>query len=326
MIQCLILVCGPPACLKSTLIQVLQRLSNSSINTLQFLCVKNLINQQKTSIDNCFSCTFLLFDDLFADYEDQIINNESNWKVYRSLIADEIERKILFSDKQRTEATGKFGSLFLDRLNERLSSIDVRSILIIEDNFYYSSMRHRYRQIAQRAQIGFACVHLHADLFVARKRNRERSPKRRVPDASLENIFTKYEPPTVDELSLDTSERGLTVEHLHQVLQRIQLARSQPEQNLQSMHDEQRRQATQINRDNFLHQTDQKLRKFISKYLQQTFSTVNGPIDKKIFAQKINDQRQLFLQAIRQGSILVSNDQEIESVFEEFFQRFLQNK
>ncbi|CAF3434806.1 unnamed protein product [Rotaria sp. Silwood1] len=173
MIKCIVLICGPPACLKSTLIQILQLVFNDyQILNLKYLCIKKFheifnIKKQKNQYN------FLSFDDLFFDYENDIINNESNWKLYRLLIANEIENYILSNTEKNSLINLKYSSQILYRLYQSLKNLNNNSILIIEDNFYYSSMRHRYHQIAQRAQIGFAIIHLYANITIAHQRNQK---------------------------------------------------------------------------------------------------------------------------------------------------------
>ena len=173
-IKCIVLICGPPACLKSTLLKILQLIFNHhQILNLQFICVKKLYETLYKKQDMKYKYNFLCFDDLFFGYENDIIQNESNWKFYRLLIANEIERIILSTIQNISLTNLKYSSQILDRLYRSIENFNNDSILIIEDNFYYSSMRHRYRQIAQRAQIGFASIHLYSNLTIALQRNQK---------------------------------------------------------------------------------------------------------------------------------------------------------
>ncbi|CAF0946946.1 unnamed protein product [Rotaria sp. Silwood1] len=320
MIKCIVLICGPPACLKSTLIQILQLVFNNyQILNLKYLCIKKLheifnIKKQKNQYN------FLSFDDLFFDYENDIINNESNWKLYRLLIANEIENYILSNTEKNSLINLKYSSQILYRLYQSLKNLNNNSILIIEDNFYYSSMRHRYHQIAQRAQIGFAIIHLYANITIAHQRNQKRDISKRVSNITIENIYSKYDLSN-DDLIIDTTNQGLTSEHLHIVLQRIEQACNEPEQQLNIVNNEQRRLATEINQQNIIYQTDQKLRKFISKHLKEEFShneKFKTSNEKKIYAEMINNQRQTFLELIKHKLILLNNNTDIEDLFEQF--------
>ncbi|CAF3046437.1 unnamed protein product [Rotaria sp. Silwood2] len=258
MIKCIILICGPPACLKSTLIEILQLICNHHhIINLEYLCIKKIyeiFNRKKQ--ENQYN--FLSFDDLFFGYENDIIENESNWKLYRLLIANEIENYILSNVEKHSLINLKYSSQILNRLYQSLNNLNHNSILIIEDNFYYSSMRHRYHQIAQRVQIGFAIIHLYSNISIALQRNQKREISKRVSNISIENIYSKYDLSN-DDLIIDTTNQGLTSEHLHRILQRIEQACNEPEQQLNIINDEERYLATEINQQNVIYQISQTL-------------------------------------------------------------------
>jgi energy-coupling factor transporter ATP-binding protein EcfA2 len=323
MTKCIVLICGPPACLKSTLVQILRLIFNDQqILNLAFFCVKKLDEILFKKNDIKIQYNFLSFDDLFYGYENEIIQNELNWKFYRLLIADEIEKIILSKIQNNLQSNLKYSSQILDRLYQSLKNLNNENIIFIEDNFYYSSMRHRYRQIAQRAQIGFISIHLYSNLSIALQRNQKREISKRVSNISIENIYSKYELSN-DDLVINTTDRGLTSEHLNKILQRIEQACNEPEQQINIIDDEQRRRETEINQQNFIYQIDQRLRKFISKYLKEEFSNnekfkiVN---EKKIYAEMINDKRQKFLELIRKKFILLNDNEDIEQIFQRFLQ------
>ncbi len=323
MTKCLVLICGPPACLKSTLVQILRLMFNDQqIFNLRFLCVKKFAEIFLQRKETKRHYNFLSFDDLFFGYENEIIQDEANWKFYRSLIAEEIETIILSKISKNSSGNLKYSSQILDRLYQSLENLNNENILFIEDNFYYSSMRHRYRQIAQRGQIGFVSIHLYSNLSIALQRNQKREISKRVSDISIENIYSKYEF-SDDDLIIDTTDRGLTSEHLNKILRRIEQACNEPEQQINIIDEEQRRKETEINQQNFIYQIDQRLRKFISKYLKEKFEKnekfqiIN---EKKIYAEMINDKRQRFLDSIRRKFILVNDYEDLEQIFERFLQ------
>jgi tRNA uridine 5-carbamoylmethylation protein Kti12 len=317
MTKCLVLICGPPACLKSTLIQIFRLIFNElKIVNLEYLCIRRIFQYFFKEIQY----KFISFDELFQDYENEIIENESNWKLYRALIADEIERIVLLQRESTSTMNLKYSSQILNRLYQSMGSLDKENIIFIEDNFYYSSMRHRYRQIAQRAHIGFVSIHLYSNLSTALQRNRKRELSKRVSDVSIENIYSKYELAN-DNFVIDTTDRGLTTEHLQRILQRIEQACNEPEEQINVIDEEQRRRDTEINLQNLIYQIDQRLRKFISKYLKEEFAadekfrTAN---EKKIYAEMINDKRQEFLDSIRRKIIVLNDNEDIEYIFKRF--------
>lgn len=321
--KCLVLICGPPACLKSTLINILRCIFNEPILSydLKSIC----LNKLDEILSKRMKCHFLSFDDLFRDYEKEIVENELNWKSYRSLIADELERMICHSSSERISSNLKYSSMILDRLFQSFHQSNRSSLIFIEDNFYYSSMRHRYRQIAQRAHLGFLVIHLHSKLSTALQRNARREIVARVSNQSIENIFSKYEF-NDDELRIDTTDRGLTSEHLQMIIQRIERACQHPEEFRNVIDDdEQRQRDRQINEENIMHQIDQRLRKFISNYLKEQFQNEGEKSStdkekKKIMAEKINQNRQEYLELIRRKVLQFNQDDQIERHFQEFFQ------
>ena len=322
--KCIVLICGPPACLKSTLLQILRLIFNDKQTfNLQFFCLQKLENIFLKSKQSRMHYNFLSFDDLFFGYEKEIIENELNWKVYRSLIANEIEKIILSKTEANSSLNLTYSSQILNRLYQSIGNFKNENILFIEDNFYYSSMRHRYRQIAQRGQIGFVVIHLYSNLSVALQRNQNREESKRVSKNSIENIYSKYELSN-DDLVLDTTDRGLTTEHLHQILQRIEQACREPEQQTSVIDEEQRRKETEINQQNLIYQIDQKLRKFISKYLKEAFEKNEKfqiTNEKKIYAEMINDKRQRFLDLIRHKLISFDDNENVEEMFRYFCEK-----
>ncbi|UJR23077.1 hypothetical protein I4U23_026100 [Adineta vaga] len=309
MIKCIVLICGPPACLKTTLVQILRLILNDQNFNLQYLCVKKLLKTRIKQIKH----VFLSFDELFSGYENDIIENESNWKAYRSLIADEIERIIHSKSEKHLSEHLKYSSQISHRLSQSFEYLQSESLLFIEDNFYYSSMRQRYRQIAQRAHIGFLIIHLYSNFSIAYQRNQQRDSFKRVSDFTIENIYSKYEL-FPEEFLINTTDRGLISEHIQNILQQIEKACREPEQIIDNINDEQRRLATEINQQNFIYQLDQKLRKLISKYLQEDHSK----LDKKLYAEMINTRRREFLELIKRKFILLNINDNIEDIFQSF--------
>ncbi len=290
------------------------------IVNLEYFCVRKIYENLNS---RQIQYKFISFDELFRDYENEIIQNEFNWKLYRAMIADEIEKIILLQRENTLPSNLRYSSQILDRLYQSMENLNKENIIFIEDNFYYSSMRHRYRQIAQRAQIGFVSIHLYSNLSIALQRNRKRELSKRVSDVSIENIYSKYEFAN-DDLVIDTTDRGLTIEHLQRILQRIEQACNEPEKQVNVIDEEQRQRDTEINQQNFIYQIDQRLRKFISKYLKEEFAInekFHATNEKKIYAEMINEKRQEFLDSIRQKIIVLNDDDDIENVFRRFLQK-----
>ncbi|KAI9598771.1 hypothetical protein BDF19DRAFT_431378 [Syncephalis fuscata] len=69
-------------------------------------------------------------------------------------------------------------------------------ILFVDDNMYYTSMRHTYYQLAQKYKVTFLQLWLECDLVTALKRNSQRtSLKQCVPDDIIRRMAKRFEPP-----------------------------------------------------------------------------------------------------------------------------------
>ncbi|XDV43907.1 hypothetical protein PO909_012296 [Leuciscus waleckii] len=66
-------------------------------------------------------------------------------------------------------------------------------VLLLDDNFYYQSMRFQIHQLARKYGVGFCQVFLHCPLQVCVQRNRQRS--QRVPEEVLVQVCERMEPP-----------------------------------------------------------------------------------------------------------------------------------
>lgn len=309
MIDCLVLVCGPPACLKSTLLEICRILSGEKVSELRWICLKSLFPRRA----NKFSCLPISIDDLIFDIEKEIIENESNWKIYRNSIGDEIERRITGEENDRTLEKLRHGRLILSRLEEKFRSIVEPKIVLIEENFFYSAMREKYRKIARRASIGFCSIHLFSDFDIAQQRNELRLGSKRVENDSFRRIFSRYEfPREKDEFLFRIDERGLTTHILRQILERIDVARTNPLCDTRQIRETLRQQATLINQNSFSHQIDQKLRKFLSQYLAT---------NRHENPARINDFRKSFLNFVKQNSIRYQSDDELQRDFLIFIEK-----
>ncbi|XP_051769630.1 L-seryl-tRNA(Sec) kinase isoform X2 [Ctenopharyngodon idella] len=85
-------------------------------------------------------------------------------------------------------------------------------VLLLDDNFYYQSMRYQIHQLARKYGVGFCQVFLHCPLHVCLQRNQQRSQT--VPDEVLLHVCERMEPPNLSRnrweqqsLTLDGTDR-----------------------------------------------------------------------------------------------------------------------
>lgn len=97
------------------------------------------------------------------------------------------------------------------------------SVLLVDDNLYYRSMRHTFLKLARKCmialllcvasfaiifvecglslclldQVGFVCIHLQADLDTALARNSQRTGTACVSEATMRAMHARFESPEV---------------------------------------------------------------------------------------------------------------------------------
>ncbi|CAF0854185.1 unnamed protein product [Didymodactylos carnosus] len=314
----LVLVCGPPASLKTTLINIVQCIINKFVeqnSTLRKLCV----NKIKLCIENKFmqidsNWYFINFDKILFNIETEVINE--SWKQYRLLIANIIEIYIknnLNLPPPSNElkflidySSFKYAKIIYDRIyqifycTKNIPSNNI--IIVLEDNFYYHSMRYRYYQIAQCFNTSFMSIHLQCNIHTTLERNKKRNGN--VTEQSIHNIQSKYELPDIiwekNSMIIDTT-YGFHLNTIIQFFQLITNVRLKPEKMINFLFEQQqqRDESTKINQTNVIHQTDQIIRKYISTYLKEKLNTISNVQMKKVYAENVNKCRMMFLEKPR---------------------------
>ena len=78
----------------------------------------------------------------------------------------------------------------------------VQTIIVLDDNFYYRSMRHIYLQIARDFGYGFANLVVTVDLEVALLRNGLRQGAERIPDGVVNRMSELFELPLANSMQM----------------------------------------------------------------------------------------------------------------------------
>ena len=69
------------------------------------------------------------------------------------------------------------------------------TLVVVDDNFYYRSMRYTFCQLARKYRVGLLTVVVECDVTLALERNRQRCEAERVPDAVIEKMAARLELP-----------------------------------------------------------------------------------------------------------------------------------
>lgn len=72
----------------------------------------------------------------------------------------------------------------------------IKYLVLLDDNFYYRSMRYKIYQLAAKYECGFCQIYLKCNLKTAIERNRNRLQD--VPNVAIETMYERIEPPDAD--------------------------------------------------------------------------------------------------------------------------------
>ncbi|XP_054974791.1 L-seryl-tRNA(Sec) kinase isoform X2 [Sorex araneus] len=175
-------------------------------------------------------------------------------------------------------------------------------LLILDDNFYYQSMRYEVYQLARKYSSGFCQLFLDCPLETCLARNAQRA--RPVPAETLRQMAGKLERPDPERnawerLSLSVPSTEGTSRDSQKLTDLLRAALDDPvkaaEDNL-----EQKEADRAICAENALHQADQGLRRVVSQTMKEAKGRV-PPCSLKLLAQDLNKLKAEFLEDLRQG-------------------------
>uniref|UniRef100_A0A673FQK6 L-seryl-tRNA(Sec) kinase-like n=1 Tax=Sinocyclocheilus rhinocerous TaxID=307959 RepID=A0A673FQK6_9TELE len=173
-------------------------------------------------------------------------------------------------------------------------------VVLLDDNFYYQSMRYQIQQLARKYGVGFCQVFLQCPLHVCLQRNRCRSQP--VPDDVLLQMCERMEPPNEirnpweqQSLTLDSTD-GIADGHVQKLMDLLASALENP---LSPVQDEslQKEADRRICASSVLHQADQTCRRLVSQAL--TSARQASPDVLKALAKALNELKTVFLQELK---------------------------
>ncbi|XP_073451738.1 L-seryl-tRNA(Sec) kinase isoform X2 [Aquarana catesbeiana] len=202
---------------------------------------------------------------------------------------------------------------------------------ILDDNFYYQSMRYEVYQLARKHSLGFCQLYLQCSTESCLQRNKDRQHP--VMDRTILLMERKIEKPNPEKntweensLILDSSGGGIVDDtRINDLLSRALENPVQPPDD----DNEERERDREICSASLIHQADQSLRRLIS----ETMQTVKGSAanqDIKRIAQELQCVKSKALEQLRQNiavqTVLLDKDRRfnVESYFTEEKKRILQ--
>ncbi|XP_050980024.1 L-seryl-tRNA(Sec) kinase isoform X2 [Labeo rohita] len=235
---------------------------------------------------------------------------ESEWKQHRRTVLMCLERFLHqtheLSDQTLTlsEADGVWLRFEQMRQRQSVSHTLVRSqplVVVLDDNFYYQSMRYQIQRLARKHAVGFCQVFLRCPPHVCLQRNRCRSQP--VPDEVLLQMCERMEPP--NEIRNPWERQSLTLDgtdvvadgHVQKLMDLLASALENP---LSPVQDEspQKEADRQICASSVLHQADQTCRRSVSQAVTSARGQASPDVLKAL-AKELNELKTAFLQELK---------------------------
>ncbi|KFO99293.1 L-seryl-tRNA(Sec) kinase, partial [Calypte anna] len=178
--------------------------------------------------------------------------------------------------------------------------------LILDDNFYYQSMRYEVYQLARKYSLSFCQIFLECPLECCLQRNRLRSHP--VPDQTISLMATKIEIPdlqknTWEQHSLILKNSDCTSENDEQIISLLATALENPVQQNEE-NTEQKEADRVLCAASAVHQADQSCRRLISQAMKDAKGQNVLPSEMKSLAEELNRLKAEFLEGLRQGNNL----------------------
>ncbi|NWH51420.1 PSTK kinase, partial [Fregata magnificens] len=178
--------------------------------------------------------------------------------------------------------------------------------LVLDDNFYYQSMRYEVYQLARKYSLSFCQLFLDCPLECCLQRNRLRSHP--LPDQTIYLMARKIEMPDLkknawERNSLILKSFDCTSEDDEQIISLLATALENPvKQNEENT--EQKEADRAICAASTVHQADQTCRRIISQTMKDAKDKNILPSEVKSLAKELNKLKAEFLEDLRQGNNL----------------------
>ncbi|XP_060795159.1 L-seryl-tRNA(Sec) kinase-like isoform X2 [Neoarius graeffei] len=319
--RCVCVLCGLPAVGKSTLTRLLSHHLHTRGWRTFTICYDEFIPQEAFHFHT-------------PQREEEESSKEAGWKQYRHAVLECVDSFLqeLSADGPHTHTGGGSvcadgphthtgGGSVCERFREAMEKQQIlpllqnthsgpqQLVLLLDDNFYYHSMRYQVYQLARRRSVGFCEIYLHCPLEVCLHRNRVRGQP--VPDDVIAEMSNRMEPPntvknqwernsvTVDNTNTVThTQLYITHTHTTEVLQAISSAVENPLSPIQD-DSEQREADRQRCACSVVHQVDQVCRRLVSQAMVTARAHRQSGEELKGLARALGEEKNLFLQELR---------------------------
>jgi len=311
----LLLLVGLPGCGKTSLCKKLLLNKDSKYSKLVFIHVSfddhiPLVNQEKFAI--------------MRQNKDNV-DNDDTWKNARSMLLTSVEEMVK-ALKSRTvnEVTKKF--INIDEVN------DQQFIVLLDDNFYYKSMRYEYYQMARRQSVGYCQVYIECSVSDAAQNNSKRDTQ--IPFSVIQVMAERMQIPQTQNLAWERSSITLLANnldlHINVVYDLAITCLRNPVSPLEDREEEIALSQLQCSQSH-AHQADILLRSLVGTIIKNAKITNKiKPNEFSKFSKNVNLCRQKVLSRLQDGTLLLphylaSNANINTEEFRDFLQQELEN-
>lgn len=175
-------------------------------------------------------------------------------------------------------------------------------VFLLDDNFYYPSMRYEVYQLARKYSLGFCQVYLHCDLETCISRNQER-PKP-VPTEVIEHMSKRLEPPNpqrnsweTNSIALDTT-NSFSTRDIQKVMDLIKSTVNNPLSPIED--DTEQKEADRLKcATSVIHRADQVCRRLVSEAMTTARENHLPSENMRSLAAELNQSKARFLHDLR---------------------------
>ncbi|XP_072413127.1 L-seryl-tRNA(Sec) kinase [Chiloscyllium punctatum] len=205
-------------------------------------------------------------------------------------------------------------------------------VIILDDNFYYQSMRYEVFQIARRNSLGFLQLFLECPLELCLQRNHERSCP--VNDETVVLMSTKIQLPDPvrniwekNSLILKSTENVLEIDS-QKVFELLDVSLENPEKPFEE-NIEQKAIDRAICAASVLHQADQTIRRLVSQSMKTAKDKKLSTCNMKLLSEELNKLKTVLLEDLRHVTFQDNSKKlcaDVNAVVEEVAYKFDQKK
>ncbi|XP_077481470.1 L-seryl-tRNA(Sec) kinase [Stigmatopora argus] len=250
----------------------------------------------------------LVYDELIPDQafhaREGLIDEDSTsqeartaWKFHRNAVLRWIEEFL-----EKNLGNGSINPAFLPPPLEHAQADNAPLLLVLDDNFYYPSMRYEVFQLARKYSLGFCQVYVQCPVEMCVRRNENRP--RPVPAGVIVEMAKRLEAPNskknqweAKSVTVDSSENVSECE-IQKIMELMSSALSEPLSPVEE--DEEVKEADrQKCAANIVHQADQACRRLISETMKKAKETGVSHPNMRSLAAHLNESKAQFLQNLR---------------------------